>query len=94
MSGDAEFRRALDTAYGFASVHVQTIRWSVTTSLSRLLEQVTAYHYSTFRFCSPVRLQTALDTFERRVRDTFDDCPRITFDNDPLPVVAQRMVSV
>ena len=89
----SQFRRALDTAHGFASVRVQTIRWSVTTSLSRLLEQVTAYHYSTFRFYSPARLQTALDTFERRVRHTFDDCSRITFDNDHVLVVAQRAAS-
>ena len=90
----SEFRRALDATYGFASVRVQTIRWSVTTSLSRLLEQVTAYHYSTFRFYSPDRLQTALDTFQHRVRDVFGDCSRITFDNDHLLVVAQRAASV
>ena len=86
------FRRALHTTHGFTSVRVQTIRWSVTTSLSRLLEQVAAYHYSTFRFYSPDSLQTALDTFQRRMRDVFGDCSRITFDNDHLLVVAQRAV--
>ena len=88
------FRRALGATHGFTSVRVQTIRWSVTTSLSRLLEQVSAYHYSTFRFYSPDRLQTALDTFQRRVRGVFDDCSRITFDNDHLLVVAQRAASL
>ena len=88
------FRRALDSTHGFTSVRVQTIRWSVTTSLSRLLEQVAANHYSTFRFYSPDRLQTALDAFERRVRDVFRDCSQITFDNDHLLVVAQRAASV
>ena len=87
------FRRALEATHGFTSVRVQTIRWSVTTSLSRLVEQVTAYHYSTFRFYSPDTLQTALDTFDRRVRRTFGDCARITFDNDHLLVVAQRAAS-
>ena len=56
------FRRALDATPAFTSVRVQTIPWRVTTSLSRLIEQVTAYHYSTFRFYSPDRLRTALDS--------------------------------
>ena len=88
------FRRALNASNAFTSVRVQTIPWRVTTSLSRLLEQVTAYHYSTFRFYSPDRLQTALDSFQRRVRDAFDDCSRITFDNDHLLVVAQRAAAL
>ena len=86
----SEFRRALDATDAFTSVRVQTIPWSVTTSLSRLLEQVAAYHYSTFRFYSPDRLQTALDTFQCRVRDVFRDASHITFNNDHLLVVAQR----
>ena len=90
----AALRGSLHAPHAFASVRVQTIRWSVTTSLSRLLEQVTAYHYSTFRFYAPDRLHTALDTFQRRVRDVFRDCSRITFDNDHLLVVAQRAASV
>ena len=87
------FRQALNASNAFTSVRVQTIPWRVTTSLSRLLEQVTAYHYSTFRFYSPDGLQTALDTFQRRVRNDFDDCSRITFDNDHLLVVAQQAVA-
>ena len=89
----SEFRRALDATHAFTSVRVQTIRWRVTTSLSRLLEQVAGYHYSTFRFYAPDRLQTALGTFTRRVRDVFGDCSRITFDNDHLLLVAQRTAS-
>ncbi len=90
----SELQEALDATDAFASVRVQTIPWRVTTSLSRLLEQVTAYHYSTFRFYAPDRLQTALDTFQRRVRDVFRDCSRITFSSDHLLVVAQRSASV
>ena len=88
------FRRALDATHAFTSVRVQSIPWRVTTSLSRLVEQVAAYHYSTFRFYSPSGLQTALDTFQTRVRDVFSDCSRITFDNDHLLVVAQQAASV
>ena len=90
----SELRQALDATQAFTAVRVQTISWRVTTSLSRLIEQVTAYHYSTFRFYSPDRLRTALDTFQRRVRGVFGDCSRITFDNDHLLVVAQRAASV
>ncbi len=86
-------QEALHATDAFASVRVQAIPWRVTTSLSRLLEQAAAYHYSTFRFYSPDRLQTALDTFQRRVRDVFHDCSRITFSNDHLLVVAQRVAS-
>ena len=89
----SELQAALHATDAFASVRVQTIPWRVTTSLSRLLEQVAAFHYSTFRFYSPDRLQTALDTFQRRVRDVFRDCSRITFSNDHLLVVAQRAAS-
>ena len=90
----SELQEALDATDAFTSVRVQTIPWRVTTSLSRLLEQVTAYHYSTFRFYSPDRFQTALDTFQRRLRDVFRNCSRITFSNDHLLVVAQRAASV
>ena len=90
----SELRQALDATQAFTAVRVQTISWRVTTSLSRLIEQVTAYHYSTFRFYSPDRLRTALDTFQRRVRGVFGDCSRITFDNDHLLVVAQRAAAV
>ena len=89
----SELQATLDATDAFASVRAQTIPWRVTTSLSRLLEQVTAYHYSTFRFSAADRLQTALDTFQRLVRDVFHDCSRITFSNDHLLVVAQRSAS-
>ena len=87
-------QEALHATDAFTSVRAQTIPWRGTTSLSRLLDQVAAYHYSTFRFYSPDRLQTALDTFQRRLRGIFGDCSRITFDNDHLLVVAQRAASV
>ena len=89
----SELHAALDATHAFTSVRVQAIPWRVTTSLSRLLEQATAFHYSTFRFYAPDRLQTALDTFQRRVRDVFRDCSRITFSNDHLLVVAQLAAS-
>ena len=89
----SELQAALHATAAFASVRVQMIPWRVTTSLSRLLEQVAAFHYSTFRFYSPDRLQTALDTFQRRIRDVFRDCSRITFSNDHLLVVARRTAS-
>ena len=90
----ATLRETLHATRAFASVDVHTIRWRVTTSLSRLREQVTSYHYSTFRFYSPDRLQAALDTFERRVRGMVRDGSRITFDNDHVLVVAQRTAAV
>ena len=86
----SELQEALDATHAFVSVRMQMIPWSVTTSLSRLLEQVTAYHYSTFRFYSSDRLRAARDTFQCRLRDVFGDCSRITFSNDHLLVVAQR----
>ena len=89
----SELQAALHATAAFASVRVQMIPWHVTTSLSRLLEQVAAFHYSTFRFYSPDRLRTSLDTFQRRIRDVFRDCSRITFSNDHLLVVAQRTAS-
>jgi len=89
----SEFQRVLAATHAFGSVHVQTIPWRVTTSLSRLIEQVTAYHYSTFRFYSSDELRTACDTFRERVRDVFGDCSDITFDNDHLLVVAQRLAT-
>lgn len=88
-----EFRRVLNATHAFGSVHVQTIPWRVTTSLSRLIQQVTAYHYSTFRFYSPDELRTACDTFRQRVRDVFRNCSDITFNNDHLLVVAQRLAT-
>ena len=90
----AALRETLLATRAFASVDVQTIPWRVTTSLSRLREQVTAYHYSTFRFYAPDRLQTAFHTFERRVRAVVRDSSRITFDNDHVLVVARRTATV
>ena len=90
----SELEGALGATRAFASVRLQTIPWRVTTSLLRLIEQVTAYHYSTFRFYSRDGLHTALDTFQRRVRHVSRDWSRITFDNDHVLVVAQRAASV
>ena len=44
-----DVRAALQATGAFASVRAQTVPWAVTTSLSRLVEQTTHYHYSTFR---------------------------------------------
>ena len=47
-----DVRAALDATGAFRSVRAQTVAWLVTTSLVRLVEQVTHYHYSTFRLYS------------------------------------------
>ncbi len=66
------------------------IPWTITTSLSRLVEQVVHFHYSTFRLYSADALNTAIDTFQYRVRQAFPDVTRITSDNDHMLVIAQR----
>ena len=57
----------------------------------RLVEQVTHYHYSTFRLYSEDALRAAIDTFRQRVREAFRDVTHITHDNDHVLVIAQRM---
>ena len=85
-----DLRVALQATGAFVSVRAQTVSWKVTTSLSRLVEQVTHYHYSTFRLYSDDALHAAIDTFRHRVRQAFPDAMRITYDNDHVLVVAQR----
>ena len=86
-------RAALDATGAFRSVRTQTVAWPVTTSLVRLVEQVTHYHYSTFRLYSEDALRAAIDTFRQRVRQAFRDVTHITHDNDHVLVMAQRLVS-
>ncbi len=74
----------------FDSIRVQMIPWKITTSLSRLIEQVVHFHYSTFRLYSKDLLREAIDTFQYRVHQAFSDMARITFANDHMMVIAKR----
>ena len=71
LNGVEDLRAALAATGAFTSVRTQTVPWRVTTSLSRLVEQVTHYHYSTFRMYSDDTLRAAIDTFRQRVRQAF-----------------------
>ena len=64
-----DVRAALEATGAFRSVRAQTVAWPVTTSLSRLVEQVTHYHYSTFRLYSEDALRAAISTCHHP-----DDC--------------------
>ena len=75
------------------SIRVQMIPWKITTSLSRLIEQVVHFHYSTFRLYPSDLLREAIDTFEYRVRQEFSDMERITCENDHIIVMAKRASS-
>ena len=88
-----DVRAALQATGAFRSVRAQTVAWRVTTSLSRLVEQATHYHYSTFRLYSDDALRAAIDTFCQRVRQAFRDVTHITHDNDHVLVIAQRVAS-
>ena len=86
----SDLQLALQSTEVFDSVRVQMIPWKITTSLSRLIEQVAHFHYSTFRLYSKDLLSEAIDTFQYRVRQAFSDMARITFDNDHTVVIAKR----
>jgi SAM-dependent methyltransferase len=86
----SDLQAALETTGVFESVRVQMIPWKITASLSRLVEQVVHFHYSTFRLYSANALNTAINTFQYRVRQAFPDVTRITSDNDHMLVIAQR----
>ncbi len=90
LSSVDDLRTAVRATHAFATVHAQTISWRVTTSLARLLEQVTSYHYSTFRLYPPDAFRAAVDIFQRRLERTFTDVTNITWDNDHMLVVAER----
>ena len=90
LYGVEDLRAALQATGAFTSVRAQTVPWAVTTSLARLVEQATHYHYSTFRLYADDALRTAIDTFRQRVGQAFRDVTRITYDNDHLLVMAQR----
>ena len=88
-----KMRVALDATGAFRAVRAQTVVWRVTTSLARLVEQATHYHYSTFRLYSEDALRAAIDTFRQRVRQAFPDVTHITHDNDHVLVMAQCLAS-
>ena len=89
LYGVEDLRAALQATGAFTSVRTQTVPWAVTTSLSRLVEQATHYHYSTFRLYSDDALHAAIDTFRQRVGQAFRDVTRITYDNDHVLVMAK-----
>ena len=93
LYGVSDVRAALRATGAFGSVRAQTVTWAVTTSLSRLVEQATHYHYSTFRLYSDDALRAAIDIFRQRVRQAFRDVTHVTHDNDHVLVIAQRMAS-
>ncbi len=80
----------LDATADFESIEVCQMRWTIRTSLSRLLEQARSGGYSTFRFYSEDEFEEALSAFENRVRATFDDPSAIIAQNDHLLVLATR----
>ena len=86
----SDLQAALETTGVFESVRVQMIPWTITASLSRLVEQVVHFHYSTFRLYSADDLNTAIDIFKYRVRQAFPDVTRITSDNDHIMLFAKR----
>jgi ubiquinone/menaquinone biosynthesis C-methylase UbiE len=85
-----DLQLALQNTEFFDSVRVQVVPWKITLSLSRLIEQVTHFHYSTFRLYSDDLLREAIDTFKYRVGQAFSDTARITFNNDHIVVTAKR----
>ena len=87
----SDLQLALQADGVFDSIRVQMIPWKITTSLSRLIEQVTHFHYSTFRLYSNDLLRAAIDTFHYRVDHAFSDMERITFNNDHTVVIAERL---
>jgi SAM-dependent methyltransferase len=80
----------LDAATDFESIELCQMRWTIRTSLSRLLDQARSGGYSTFRFYSADEFDEALSAFEDRVRATFDDPSAIVAQNDHLLVLATR----
>ena len=88
-----DLRAALQATGAFTEVRTQTVPWTVTTSLSRLVEQAANYHYSTFRLYADDALRAAIDTFRQRVGQACHDVTRITYANDHLLVMAQRQVT-
>ena len=86
----SDLQAALQSTEVFDSVRVQMIPWKITASLSRLVEQVVHFHYSTFRLYSDDLLRVAIDTFQQRVRQAFPDVTHITSDNDHMVMIAQR----
>ena len=86
-----DLRSALLATGAFTSVRSQTVAWTVTTSLSRLVDQATHYHYSTFRLYPDDALRAAIDTFRQRVRQAFRGLTHITYDNDHVLVMAQAV---
>ena len=90
LYGVEDLRAALQATGAFTAVRTQTVPWAVTTSLARLVEQATHYHYSTFRLYADDALRAAIATFRQRVGQAFRDVTRITYANDHLLVMAQR----
>ena len=90
LYGVEDVREALQATGAFTSVRVQTVPWTVTTSLARLVDQATHYHYSTFRLYADDALRAAIHTFRQHVRQAFRDLTCITYGNDHVLMMAQR----
>ena len=90
LHGVHEVQAALQATGAYTSVHVQSVTWTVTTSLARRVEQATHFHYSTFRLYSDDALRAAIGTFCQRVCHAFRNLTRITYENNHLLVIAQR----
>ena len=85
-----ELLAALIQRSEFRQVCLRRMRWTVNTTVDRLIEQVRGRHYSTFRFYSPWEFEEALATFEERLARLSSDGRTITVENDHLLLSARR----
>jgi demethylmenaquinone methyltransferase/2-methoxy-6-polyprenyl-1,4-benzoquinol methylase len=86
----AALTAAVDQTGAFGSVELRVIPWRAEANLSRLIKQARYGAYSTFEFYSRREFEDAVATFERRVREQFEDPSRIVVQNDHLLAVATR----
>jgi SAM-dependent methyltransferase len=87
---EAALTAAVDQTGTFGRVELRVIPWRAEAKLSRLVEQARCGAYSTFEFYSRREFADAVETFERRVLEEFENPSRIVVQNDHLLAVATK----
>ena len=70
--------------------HKKIFGYKRTSSLTRLIEKARSNHYSTFSLYSEESFETSIETFEKNIRNNFDDLEKIQWQDENILIEIRK----
>jgi hypothetical protein len=70
--------------------HKKIFGYKRTSSLVKLLEKARSNHYSTFSLYNEKSFETSLETFEKNIRNNFDDLENIHWQDENILIEIEK----